>query len=55
MQFPKKLQNLQKTMSVKEKVEAAGFQLVDYEYVNKKVGKGLRNFDEIVIIDARPG
>jgi len=42
-------------MNVKEKVEAAGFQLIDYEYVNKKVGKGLRNFDEVVIIDARAG
>jgi len=44
-----------KTMSVKEKVEAAGFQLVDFEYVKGKVGKGLRNFEEVVIIDARPG
>lgn len=51
---PQKAAEPTKTMSVKEKVEAAGFQLVDYEYVNKKVGKGLINFDEVVIIDARP-
>lgn len=40
--------------SVMEQVKAAGFEIVDYDYVKAKVGNGLRKFNQVVIIDARP-
>lgn len=43
------------TMTVKEKVMASNFKMVDYDYVDGKVGNGKRNFSEVVLIDARPG
>ncbi|MGA1845635.1 rhodanese-like domain-containing protein [Deferribacter abyssi] len=40
--------------SVAEQVKEAGFDIVDYSYVKKLVGNGLRKFNKVVIIDARP-
>lgn len=40
--------------SVMDMVKEAGFEIVDYDYVKGKVGDGLRKFNEVVIIDARP-
>jgi len=40
--------------SVMEQVKAAGFDIVDYDYVKAKVGDGLRKFNQVAIIDARP-
>jgi rhodanese-related sulfurtransferase len=40
--------------SVKQIVEEAKFQIVDFDYVRAKVGDGLRKFNQVVIIDARP-
>ncbi|KAA0258565.1 sulfurtransferase [Deferribacter autotrophicus] len=40
--------------SVKELIKEAGFEIVDYDYVKGLVGNGLRKFEKVVIIDARP-
>lgn len=40
--------------SVMEQVKAAGFEIVDFEYVKGKVIDGLRKFNKVVIIDAKP-
>ena len=42
------------TKSVKQRVIEAGFEIVDYDFVKKYVGNGLRKFNKVVIIDARP-
>ena len=43
-----------KGASVLEQVKSAGFEIVDFDYVKGKVGDGLRKFNQVVIIDARP-
>lgn len=40
--------------SVKQIVEEANFEIVDYDYLKSKLGDKLRKFNQVVIIDARP-
>lgn len=40
--------------SVKQLVEEAKFEIVDFPYVKAKIGDGVRKFNQVVIIDARP-
>ncbi|MEF3254671.1 MAG: sulfurtransferase [Deferribacterales bacterium] len=40
--------------SVKQIVEEAKFEIVNYEYVKNKLGDQLRKFNQLVVIDARP-
>lgn len=49
-----KEQEKAKPVSVMDMVKEAGFEIVDFSYVQSKVGDGLRKFNEVVIIDARP-
>lgn len=43
-----------KGKTVKQIVEEAKFQIVDYDYVKGKLGDKLRKFNQLVVIDARP-
>jgi len=40
--------------SVKQLIEEAKFEIVDFSYVKAKIGDGLRKFNQVVVIDARP-
>ncbi|BAI81388.1 rhodanese domain protein [Deferribacter desulfuricans SSM1] len=40
--------------SVEQMVKEAGFEIVDFNYVKGLVGNGLRKFNKVVFIDARP-
>jgi hydroxyacylglutathione hydrolase len=40
--------------TLQEKAKAAGFEVVDYDYVKKAVGSGVGDFQKTVIVDARP-
>lgn len=41
-------------VALTKEVVAQGFSVVDYDYVKGKVGTGIRQFNQVVIMDARP-